>query len=76
MKNITINGKQLSVDDDITIIEAAKRNGLAIPSLCYLEGGPSVRLVQDLRSGSRGRQDPDALLHDEGLRRHGHPHEY
>lgn len=37
MKNITINGKQLSVDDDLTIIEAAKQNGITIPNLCYLE---------------------------------------
>lgn len=37
MKNITINGKQLSVEDDLTIIEAAKQNGINIPSLCYLE---------------------------------------
>jgi NADH-quinone oxidoreductase subunit G/NADP-reducing hydrogenase subunit HndD len=38
MKNITINGKQTTVEDDITIIEAAKQNGITIPSLCYLEG--------------------------------------
>jgi len=28
----------MTVDDDITIIEAAKQNGITIPSLCYLEG--------------------------------------
>ncbi len=38
MKNITINGKAVYADDDMTIIEAAKRNGIAIPNLCYLEG--------------------------------------
>ncbi len=38
MKNITINGKQMSVADDSTIIEAAKQNGIDIPNLCYLEG--------------------------------------
>ena len=38
MKNITINGKKLSVGDDLTIIQAAKQNGIDIPSLCYLEG--------------------------------------
>jgi NADH-quinone oxidoreductase subunit G/NADP-reducing hydrogenase subunit HndD len=38
MKNITINGKQISAEDECTIIEAAKQNGIAIPSLCYLEG--------------------------------------
>ncbi len=38
MKNITINGKQCSVEDSTTIIEAAKQIGISIPSLCYLEG--------------------------------------
>jgi NADH-quinone oxidoreductase subunit G/NADP-reducing hydrogenase subunit HndD len=38
MKTITINGKKLSVGDDMTIIEAAKQNGITIPNLCYLEG--------------------------------------
>ncbi len=38
MKNITINGKRFSVADNITIIEAARQNGISIPSLCYLTG--------------------------------------
>lgn len=38
MKHITINGKPYEVEDDLTIIEAAKRNGIQIPSLCYLAG--------------------------------------
>ena len=38
MKHITINGKAYEVDDDLTIIEAAKQQGIQIPSLCYLEG--------------------------------------
>ncbi len=38
MKNITINGKRLTVDDDLTIIDAAKQNGINIPNLCYMEG--------------------------------------
>ena len=38
MKHITINGKPYAVEDDLTIIEAAKQNGIQIPSLCYLAG--------------------------------------
>jgi NADP-reducing hydrogenase subunit HndD len=38
MKNITINGKNVTVPDEITIIEAAKQHGISIPNLCYLEG--------------------------------------
>ncbi len=32
--NITLNGKALSVPSDISIMEAAKQNGILIPSLC------------------------------------------
>lgn len=32
--NITLNGKTLSVPSDISIMEAAKQNGILIPSLC------------------------------------------
>ena len=38
MTNITINNKKCSVEDGTTILEAAKQNGIHIPSLCYLEG--------------------------------------
>jgi NADH-quinone oxidoreductase subunit G/NADP-reducing hydrogenase subunit HndD len=37
MINITMNGKQLTVAEGITIMEAAKRNHIDIPNLCYLE---------------------------------------
>ncbi|HWS30684.1 MAG TPA: NADH-dependent [FeFe] hydrogenase, group A6 [Clostridia bacterium] len=38
MKHITINGKQCVAEDGLTIIEAARQNGISIPSLCYLQG--------------------------------------
>ncbi|MFZ5974532.1 MAG: NADH-dependent [FeFe] hydrogenase, group A6 [Bacillota bacterium] len=37
MANLTINGKKISADNGLTILEAAKANGISIPSLCYLE---------------------------------------
>lgn len=37
MVNIKINGRQISAGDDMTIMEAAKANGIEIPNLCYLE---------------------------------------
>ncbi len=37
MVNLTINGKRISVNDELTIMEAAKANAISIPSLCYLE---------------------------------------
>ncbi|MCL2320125.1 MAG: NADH-dependent [FeFe] hydrogenase, group A6 [Treponema sp.] len=35
MVNIKINGKALQVEDDITILEAAKRVNVKIPTLCH-----------------------------------------
>jgi len=37
MVNITINGKALSVNEDLTILEAARWNGVLIPTLCYFK---------------------------------------
>ncbi|MDR0472186.1 MAG: [FeFe] hydrogenase, group A [Treponema sp.] len=35
MVNIKINGKALQVEDDITVLEAAKKVNIKIPTLCY-----------------------------------------
>lgn len=38
MVSLKINNKEIQCDDGLTIIEAAKQNGINIPSFCYLEG--------------------------------------
>ena len=38
MAEITINGQKMTVDDGITILEAARRNHINIPTLCFLKG--------------------------------------
>lgn len=38
MVNLTINNQKVTVEDGITIMEAARRNNIHIPSLCYLQG--------------------------------------
>ncbi len=38
MTDLKINGIEISVEDGTTILEAAKKLGIEIPSLCYLEG--------------------------------------
>ena len=38
MHEITINGKTLSVENNTTVLRAAKQAGIHIPTLCYLEG--------------------------------------
>jgi len=35
MVNIKVNGNPLSVDADITVLEAAKKVNIKIPTLCY-----------------------------------------
>lgn len=37
MVNLTINGKQISVQENTTIMETAAQNGIHIPKLCYLK---------------------------------------
>jgi len=38
MVQLTINNKKISAEAGTTILQAAKQNGINIPSLCYLEG--------------------------------------
>jgi len=38
MVNIKINGKPISVKEGTTILQAARENGIIVPSLCYLKG--------------------------------------
>jgi len=40
--SLTINGKKVQAPDGCTIMEAARFNGIKIPSLCYLEGIHSI----------------------------------
>ena len=35
MVNMIIDGKQISAEENITIMEAAESNGIPIPKLCY-----------------------------------------
>jgi NADP-reducing hydrogenase subunit HndD len=57
MTNITIDERPLQVEDGITILEAAIRNGIDIPTLCFLkdineEGGCRMCIVEV--EGQRG----------------------
>ena len=37
MVNLTINGKPVAASEGMTILEAARQNGILIPTLCYLK---------------------------------------
>ena len=38
MVKLTINNKSITVEENLTIMQAAKQNNILIPNLCYLEG--------------------------------------
>ena len=38
MLNITIDSKQIQAAEGTTILQAAREAGIAIPTLCYLDG--------------------------------------
>ena len=38
MINITIDGNKYEVEEGLTILEAAKKADIRIPTLCYLKG--------------------------------------
>jgi bidirectional [NiFe] hydrogenase diaphorase subunit len=42
VKTLTINGKEVSAADDQTLLQVAKDNGIAIPTLCHLDGVSDV----------------------------------
>ena len=57
MVNITIDGKKLQVPENTTILQAARSNGIPIPTLCFLEGINEVgacRVCVVRRSARRG----------------------
>ena len=37
MVNLVIDGKQIQVEENVTILEAARQNGIDIPTLCFLK---------------------------------------
>ena len=37
MINLTIDGKQIEVKENTTILDAARQNGIDIPTLCFLK---------------------------------------
>ena len=61
MENVklTINGKEITAPVGSTILEAARQNGIYIPTLCYDEAAchfPSVEAAQIGRASCRERE--------------------
>jgi bidirectional [NiFe] hydrogenase diaphorase subunit len=70
VKTLTINGKHTSALSDQTILEAAREAGIAIPTLCHLEGTSDVgacRLCL-VEQGTSGRLSPACVtVVEEGM---------
>lgn len=68
--NITIDGVNIEVEDNLTVLEAAKQAGIEIPTLCYLKdvnkiGACRICLVEI--QGARGLQASCSYPVAEGL---------
>ncbi len=46
MSTITINGKVITTSENVTILDAAKANGINIPRLCYMEGVSDIGMCR------------------------------
>ena len=46
---IRINGRTLSVTPGTSILDAARRNGIDIPTLCYMEAFPTSACAGSVR---------------------------
>ena len=70
VKTLTINGKPLSAREDQTILEVAHEAGLAIPTLCHLEGTSDVAACRLclVEIGGSGRLQPACVTKvEEGM---------
>ena len=61
MVNLTIDGRQISVEENTTIMEAARSVGIQIPSLCYLKGINEIGLSRVCGRAGRKRQTDHRL---------------
>ena len=51
MVTITIDGKQISVDENLSILEAAQEADVKIPTLCYLKDVNQIGACRMLHNG-------------------------
>jgi NADP-reducing hydrogenase subunit HndD len=74
MVNLTIDGKQISVKENTTIMEAAASNGIPIPHLCYLK---EINEIAACRVCVVELEGKDRLITscNNGERRNGHSYQ-
>ncbi|MDI6618036.1 MAG: NADH-dependent [FeFe] hydrogenase, group A6 [Clostridiales bacterium] len=70
MVNLSIDGRKVTVEEETTILEAAEKAGVRIPTLCYLKelGGPSAcRICLVDVKGAKGWLPSCSTLVQEGM---------
>ena len=75
MVNMIIDGKQISAEENITIMEAAERNGIPIPEALLLKRDQRDRGLQSLRRGAGRKREADHILQQCCEGRHGDLHQ-
>ena len=71
MVTLTIDGIKVTVPPEYTILEAAKKAGISIPTLCYLKGVNEVGACRVCLVGSRGSQGSFRGMRSACRRGHG-----
>ncbi len=54
--SITIDGQTLEVEAGSTVLQAAQRLGIDIPTFCYLEASAAAGLLPHVPGGDRGQR--------------------
>ena len=57
MVNLKINGRDVSVKEGTTILDAAKSIGETIPTLCYLKDINEIGSIHKLQEGAYNQKD-------------------
>ncbi len=69
---LQIDGVECAGSADQTVLEVARENGIAIPTLCHLDGLCDVGACRLCVVEVQGKRQAAARLHDAGRRRDGH----
>ena len=58
--NLTINGKVIQANDGMTVLDAARANGISIPTLCHHPDLPQNIVTRHLGDGLLGAGEKPA----------------
>ena len=65
VKTLTIDGQMITSPSEQTLLDAARDNGIKIPTLCHLDGVGDSRRLPAVPRRDRRQQQARAILPDE-----------